>query len=321
MLTSKLKAVAGMLVLIVGIGLGAGAATWQYVPAGRGVAPAKADAEGKSAAAAEKEGGAKPSSGYAYSDEHHAPGPEKKTEVAARAYVVEPPDILLVEYAPRGDADPVKITGRRLLRPDGTIALGQLGSVFVAGLTIEGARDAIAKHLARRLDDFDPNKLAVDVAAFNSKLVYVIYKGVSGGSHVYRFPLTGGRTVLDAIVEAKVALIGIGKKRIFVQRMSDDGKSSQVLPVDWEAITQRGSTVTNYELRPGDRVQVESPVPKKAAAGEGTGSDPVREIEAVVKVLREAHSREEQRRAVEDLDVLTKKLRERLKEVGSGSRL
>jgi polysaccharide export outer membrane protein len=298
MLVSKLKTVAGVLVLVAGIGLGAGAVAGPYGPAARGTPPAGVDADGTVVAA-----------------------PDKKAEAKPRVYVIEPPDVLLVKYAPADGADPVQIAGQRLVRPDGTIGLGQLGSVFVSGRTPEEARGAIAEHLARRLDGFDPRKLTVEVVASNSKVFYVIADGADGGEQVYRFPATGGETVLDAIARANVRLIGLGQKGFYVLRPSDDGKGGQVLPVDWEAITRDGKTATNYPLRPGDRVYIKSTKPPKKAEGARRtdavpveSSDPVRELEAVVKALREARTREEQGRAVEDLDALTKKLREQLKE-------
>jgi hypothetical protein len=96
--------------------------------------------------------------------------------------------------------------------------------------------------------------------------------------------------------------------------------------VDWEAITKGGDAATNYELRPGDRVHIKSAAPKKAESAGRTdavqvaGPDHVRELEAFLKALREARSQEEQWRVVENLDALTKKLREQLKEPGSSGR-
>jgi RNA polymerase sigma factor (sigma-70 family) len=302
MLTSKLKAVAGVLVLVVGIGLGTGAVAWQYNSANRGAAPARADADAKSVAT-----------------------PAKKAEAKPRAYVIEPPDILLVQYASPDAADPVKIAGQRLVRPDGTIGLGQLGSVSVSGRTLQEARDAIAKHLASRLDGFNPKKLTVEVVASNSKVFYVITEDAEGSEQVYRFPATGSETVLDAVVGAKVTLIGLVRKRIYIRRLSDDGSASQVLPVDWNAITRGGSTATNYQLRPGDRVFIENPVEVERQTGfirvlRSAGSDPVQELEALLKALREARSLEERRRVVEDLELLTKKLREQLKPAEGAAR-
>jgi polysaccharide export outer membrane protein len=178
------------------------------------------------------------------------------------AYVIEPPDILGVEYAgPAGD--PVKIVGQRLVRPDGTVGLGQLGSVAVAGRTIAEARAAIAKHLAGRLDGFDAAKLTVDVVAYNSKVFYVLAEGEDGGEQVYRLQATGSETVLDALAQGKVSLVGLGRKRISLRRKCD-GEADKELPVDWKGITEQGDTATNYQLRPGDRIHIKSGAPKKA---------------------------------------------------------
>jgi RNA polymerase sigma factor (sigma-70 family) len=312
MLTSKFKAIAGVLVLVAGIG---SAATWQYGPAARGTAPAEADNNVKEMAAPEKKSESKRVPG-GYDGVGELPDlafPVKKPH----GYVIEPPDILNVRYALPDGADPVRIAGERLVRPDGTISLGQLGSVSVSGRTPEGAHAAIAKHLARRLDNFDPGKLTVEVAN-RSKFFYVITDGPDGGDQVYRFPATGHECVRDVIDEAKARFIGLDQKRVYILRLSDDGKSSQVLPVDWGAIMQGGSPATNYLLLPGDRLYIQASSPKKAAsagqtdADKAAGTDPVRELEAVLKALREARSQEEQRRVVEKLEGLTKKLREQL---------
>ena len=157
------------------------------------------------------------------------------------------------------------------------------------------------------------------MVAHNSKVYYVVVERADGGDEVYRFPATANVAILDALGGTKAKLIGLGQKRIYVQRMSEDGKSSHVLPVDWNAIAQRGEAATNYQLLPGDRVCIKSPAPKKAAgtprtdAVKGAGFDPVRELEAVVKAFREARSHDEQRRLVEDLDAVLKKLREQMK--------
>ena len=47
-------------------------------------------------------------------------------------YVVEPPDLVLVELLEGLPGRP--ISGERLVRPDGTISLGWYGDVYVAGL-------------------------------------------------------------------------------------------------------------------------------------------------------------------------------------------
>jgi hypothetical protein len=65
--------------------------------------------------------------------------------------------------------------------------------------------------------------------------------------------------VLDAIGLVNGLPAVSSKTRIWVARPSPaDGGCDQVLPVDWDAITQGGSTATNYQLLPGDRVYVKA---------------------------------------------------------------
>jgi protein involved in polysaccharide export with SLBB domain len=66
-------------------------------------------------------------------------------------YVVEPPDLILVEVL---DALPGRpISGERLVRPDGKISLGFYGEIPVKGLTLPQIKVAIIKHLRKFLYD------------------------------------------------------------------------------------------------------------------------------------------------------------------------
>ena len=242
MFMSKLKVAASLLVLVAAVGFGVGAAAWPSDPMAQGAAPAETGTNTRASAPTAKEVATEPA-----------------------GYVIEPPDVLLVDYARPDAADPVKIAGQRLVRPDGTISLGQLGAVMVAGQTVAGARQAIGEHLAHRLDGFDPRKLTVEVFASNSKVIYVLTGG-QGAEQVYRLPARDGDTVLDVIATARVTLVGIGRKSISVARRSAGG-DNQVLPVDWKAITGEGDATTNYRLKPGDRVYVQDS-PRPPAGGQ-----------------------------------------------------
>ncbi len=66
-------------------------------------------------------------------------------------YLVEPPDLVLVEVL---DALPGRpISGERLVRPDGKIDVGFYGEIYVRGLTLEQLKVAIIKHLRKYLND------------------------------------------------------------------------------------------------------------------------------------------------------------------------
>src|SRR5581483_3121843 len=112
--------------------------------------------------------------------------PKEFHKQALPPYVVEPPDVLLIESTQKIADQPIR--GQHLVRPDGTVGLGIYGSVFVSGMTLDEAKVAIANVLAQRIKDFDIKNLNVDVLAYNSKVYYIITDGGGYGEQVYRVP-------------------------------------------------------------------------------------------------------------------------------------
>ncbi len=217
------------------------------------------------------------------------PVPREFNKQALPPYVVEPPDILLIEGS-AAITDPLQpLAGQHLVRPDGTISLGINGVVPVAGLTIEQIRDAIAATLlagplknVKELTVPGPDgkpvpikgpdgrpvgrptlesvkaELNVDVVAYNSKFYYIITDGGGYGAQVYRFPITGNETVLDALSQIYGLPTVASKKKIWLARATPDHAPPKVLPVDWCGLVKKGSSATNYQVYPGDRLYVES---------------------------------------------------------------
>jgi polysaccharide export outer membrane protein len=143
------------------------------------------------------------------------------------------------------------ISGPYLVGPDGTVNLRQYGAVHVAGQTIAEAKVALERHLAQY---FDSPQVSVDVAAYNSKVYYVVTAGAGLGDNIVRVPITGNETVLDAISNIG-GLSQLSSKRIWIARPAPGNFGcEQVLPVDWVAVTRGGSTATNYQIMPGDRI-------------------------------------------------------------------
>ncbi|MBL8795678.1 MAG: polysaccharide biosynthesis/export family protein [Planctomycetia bacterium] len=206
------------------------------------------------------------------------PTPHEHARVTLPPYIIDPPDVLIIESGVSLRDQPIR--GQHLVRPDGTINLGIYGPVYVTGLTLDAAKDAIARQLAGRIrilpqkDDpefkeLDLKKpvsdielikkvLSVDVLAYNSKYYYVITDGGGFGEQVTRFPITGNETVLDAISQISGLPPVASKKHITVARTVHGGHGQQVLPVDWVGITQHGQVRTNYQIMPNDRVYVKA---------------------------------------------------------------
>ncbi len=146
-----------------------------------------------------------------------------------------------------------QISGQHLVAQDGTVTLGTYGNVVVVGQTVPEAKASIERHLSSSLQD---PEVSVEVFAYNSKNYYVITQGAGLGDGVTRFPITGNETVLDAISQIN-GLTSISSTKIWIARpgQTPDGHD-QILPVDWIALSQRGDTITNYQVLPGDRVYV-----------------------------------------------------------------
>jgi polysaccharide biosynthesis/export protein len=154
---------------------------------------------------------------------------------------------------------PAPIDGQHVVQMDGTIDLGIYGSVQVAGLTTDQARERVRAFLLQ-LTNRKPDQLQVRVSvlAFNSKQYYVITDGAGYGEQIAPFPITGSETVLDAIARIGGLPQVASKRDIWVARRSPNGGPEQILPVCWEDITKRGITRTNYQVLPGDRIYVNS---------------------------------------------------------------
>lgn len=147
------------------------------------------------------------------------------------------------------------IAGEHLVRPDGSIALGIYGSVFVAGMSLREVKSAVERHLSQFILEPEVN---VDVASYNSKVYYVISDGGGYGERVVRIPFTGNETVLDAIANVE-GLSQVSSKKIWVARPAPAGTGcAQVMPVNWNDIAAEGITETNYQVLPGDRIYVKA---------------------------------------------------------------
>jgi polysaccharide biosynthesis/export protein len=145
-----------------------------------------------------------------------------------------------------------RISGPHLVGMDGTVTLGTYGNVSVVGLTLSQAKAAIEQHL---LQMFDSLEVSVEVSGFNSKVYYIVTQGAGFGDGVYRFPMTGNETVLDALSQIN-GLRPVSSKKVWIARPTDDPNCTMRLEVCWEDVTANAYARTNYQILPGDRIFV-----------------------------------------------------------------
>jgi polysaccharide export outer membrane protein len=178
--------------------------------------------------------------------------PRELQMVSMPPYVVEPPDELEVSVRPTvPDLSPTSI----VVQSDGNLDLGFLGDVYVAGLTLDQVELKIAQQLMARPGQNAPRAgYQVSVRLVNgtqSKSYYVLGTVTTQG----KFPVTGNDTVLDAILTAGLRSNSFPEKSYLV-RPHPAGGPDQILKIDWIGIKERGDTLTNYQIFPGDRIIV-----------------------------------------------------------------
>jgi polysaccharide export outer membrane protein len=189
--------------------------------------------------------------------------PGELRKVSQAPYVIEPPDELEITSQPTFPSlGPSAFT----VQPDGFVDLGFPGDVYVYGLTTAEAEERIALQLndaarARNPKSDQKHKVSVRLANGQSKYYYVIGTVQNQG----RFKVVGNETVLDAVMQAGLKSNSLPEKAYLV-RPHPLGGPDQVLKIDWFGIKDRGDTLTNYQIFPGDRVVVPGTKPPSLIA-------------------------------------------------------
>ncbi len=181
--------------------------------------------------------------------------PEQAREldkVTMPQYVVEPPDELEITVRPQ--VEDLSATSV-VVQQDGVIDLGLLGDIYVVGATLPEVEGRIVQRLneaAVRNGKRPPAyRVSARLTSSQSKYYYVMGAVSVQG----KVPIKGNETVLDAILQAGLKSNSLPDKAYLV-RPHPPGMPDQVLKIDWCGIRERGDTVTNYQLFPGDRVVV-----------------------------------------------------------------
>lgn len=194
--------------------------------------------------------------------------PHEMSKTVQAAHRVEPGDVLVVEPA---DFDsPIRFSSDQTVQSDGTIELGQYGTVPVAGLTLYEIKQQAQTRVAAFHNKPRPGvtqasyggrantpintDLSVRLVSNESSLVYVLGEVNAPGS----YPLVGRETVLDAIISAGGLTDRSNEHKVILTRPRSADADPQIFPICYQQIVQLGDTSTNYQVKPGDRIYVPS---------------------------------------------------------------
>jgi protein involved in polysaccharide export with SLBB domain len=202
--------------------------------------------------------------------------PRENAATVLDTHILQPGETLLIEsHHPESD---LRIPADQVILADGTVDLGAYGRVVVAGSDLEAAEALIETQIAEHLqkqkvrctpssdapsespsDDraaaIDCNRIAINVRLLEPVHRYYVLGAVNAPG-VYR--LSGHETVLDGILEAGGLSETAHPCKLLLARATDPCECRVVLPICYRDIVQLGSTASNYQLRPGDRIFVAS---------------------------------------------------------------
>ena len=173
--------------------------------------------------------------------------PRELSEEVMPEYVVEPGDVLYLEPA-EFDSE-IRLPADQPVQPDGTISLGRYGRVQVSGRTIPQIRGLVEAAIATE-DGDKAEKVVIRLVDWKSKVFYVMGEVNSPGA----YPMTGGETVLDAIVAAGDITRRANRHQIILSRPTGPCDQRFVLPICYDNIIQLGDSSSNYQIQPGDRI-------------------------------------------------------------------
>lgn len=164
--------------------------------------------------------------------------------VTGKRYTVAPPDEITI-FSPQAK----EIDGMRVeVSPSGTLDLPLMGSVPVAGHTVEEIADAIREKAGQFYQDVD---VAVQVSSYRSKYIMVFGEVAAPG----RYPYTGSDTVLNLLARAQPSRLA-DPDRIQVLRPTGDGKTAHRMTIELTKWIETGETDRDALLMDGDIIFV-----------------------------------------------------------------
>ncbi len=142
------------------------------------------------------------------------------------------------------------ITRQYLVGPDGTINLRQYGTILMMGKTLTEAKASLEKLLAK---DFESHRLRSTYWATTAKCFISLPMGRVWATTSAGYPFPATRRFSTRWPE-RADGPSFPARRCGFATISVGFREGDDPAIDYNAITQRGATKTNYQIMPGDRI-------------------------------------------------------------------
>ncbi len=186
-----------------------------------------------------------------YTDHSHFVVTPRQTH-SQKAYVIEPPDTILIVAPGATEIDGVS----QSLRPDGAITLHLLGDVIAAGKTPTDLAHEVQEKILQFYEDV---QVQIQVTGFNSKFFYL-----AGETRTGPQPFTGRDTVFSAVMSTGLPRTSWPEKAALL-RPNEEGELIRRMSVDLKSMIETGDFRHNAVLEEGDIVWI--PINPLAAVG------------------------------------------------------
>ncbi len=171
-----------------------------------------------------------------------------QVDVNATNYILHPPDEIEIHCAKVPEIN----LQRQIIRPDGKISFESLGEIEVAGKTPAQVA-ALLHNKAKELYNLTgQSPVDVRVAAFRSKVYYVLGEVASPGPQVY----TGRDTVLMAVANANILITAWEENMRVIRPSEKKDQKPRIFKVNLQDMMYRGDTSKNVLLQEGDIIYI-----------------------------------------------------------------
>jgi hypothetical protein len=171
----------------------------------------------------------------------------------------QPGDVVQIDLGPGVPA----VGGRLTVQPDGTLNLGDHGSIHVTGLSHEQLPRVIKQQLP---DLVGPVSLDLFPSDRYRSTCRVIVKGDMAGDQVFTLSWKPDHRLRDVIDHLPGELADVSNCRAWIMRRQASGKGpSRILAVDWDAMRQGEANAGNWRIEAGDEICIDTTLSVKQA--------------------------------------------------------
>jgi len=181
----------------------------------------------------------------------------ERVSVTADNYILQPPDEIEVFCS----KVPEIHLQRQRIRPDGKVTFETLGEIYAAGKTPKELAEILHEKILSLYALTGENPIDVRVAAYRSKVFYVLGQVYLPGAKLY----TGRDTVLNAVAKARVNPMAWLERIQVIRPSADINVRPKIFEVNFKNMTIHGDISKDVLLEEGDIIYVPPTIIAKIA--------------------------------------------------------